>query len=342
LYQGDRSCISPAAFLAPREVRITHQGIGQIIREARRALGWSQKILADKLDFSQSLVSAWENSAAAPSAEQIRALARVLARDEHLLVEACELTEIRNAAKPRSIEAILNDAADFLTEHPSELWLLGPNHLPVLESGSARDAWLENLEQGFSYNLIWVLDCITPADLNTALPHFAKIAAEAAQHGAAADEPLGEIRCHAVNASNHEVEAAGTYERFRAALELDESGVGEYLKMLPYYPLADWRSTWPDETKALDEATKELVRVWQPETSIILYQPRSPVAPPVANMRLMPVSERIFTRDGIEQRPMYWLRPPGAARISHVVANVEEKLKLLRARVAQSQGEKGQ
>ena len=300
-------------------------------------------MLADKLDFSQSLVSAWENSASAPSPEQVRTLARLLAADEHVLAAACEVTEIRNAAKPRTIDLILNDAAEFLEEHPSVLWLLGPNHLPVLESGSARETWLENLEKGFSYNLIWVLDCITPQDLKTALPHFAQIAEEAARRGSAGNHQLGKIFCHAVNASWQEVPTIGTYERFLDALKVDESGIRDFLTILPYHALADWEATWGDETKAVRTATEELIRVWHPATSIILYQPKSLVAPPVANIRMMPVSERIFTKDGgAEQRPMYWLRPDGAAQISHVVTNLDEKLRLLRERVAQSEGKEEQ
>ena len=44
---------------------------------------------------------------------------------------------------------------------------------------------------------------------------------------------------------------------------------------------------------AVADAVRKLLRCWQPETGIVFYRPKTITTPPVANIRLMPVSEHI-------------------------------------------------
>jgi hypothetical protein len=84
----------------------------------------------------------------------------------------------------------------------------------------------------------------------------------------------------------------------------------------------------PAET-AVADAAKKLLRCWQPETGIVFYRPKTITTPPVANIRLMPVSEHIvegLSPEAEQSQYWFWLSPRGAARINNAVTAFERAI----------------
>lgn len=50
----------------------------KVIREKRKALGWTQKELAEKIFSTQQAVARWENSVTEPNLDSLTALSRAL------------------------------------------------------------------------------------------------------------------------------------------------------------------------------------------------------------------------------------------------------------------------
>lgn len=300
------------------------------MREFRLGKDLSQKVLAQTIGVSQSLLSAWESGGAIPGSEHLQRYIE-LGADKDKLDEARVQTDARSNTRPRTIDRILYDADDFLQGNPSTVWVIGPEQLPVLENARVRDAWVRNLTAGTSitdYNLIWVLDRVAAEELEAALPHFADLASRAGQVGA---EAPGRIIFHAITAEAGDTARTGvtieTYERFRQALQR-EPEISARLVVHPYVPCAQGRGDRRDACDALSHAVRDLIYFWQPETGLVLYSPKSLVKAPVANIRLMPVSEHVA--DGNVERPMYWLAPRGAARLGNIIARLDGALSALR------------
>lgn len=297
--------------------------MGSFIKRRLGELGLSQKALADSVNVSPALVTGWVKSGALPAPEYLERLARALMVDENELQTLRQQEEEQAAAKPRSDQSILLDAAAYLQDHPdTDIWMLGPENLPVLQSGIVRDAWLENLAQGFSYHLIWLLDdWLDETSFAIALPHFAQIAKEASANGGGTP---GKIHFYGIAAEDgpQSADKIRLYELFR-------SGVGKVpelkgrLEVLKSTCLSHLSA---QEAERIRTATARLVRIWQPETSLILYLPRGVSDPPVANISLMDLSE---TRGGEPERPMYWLDSRGAARLSAAIIELREAIKSL-------------
>jgi transcriptional regulator with XRE-family HTH domain len=304
--------------------------LGALLRELREAR-LSQRALAQRLNLSQSMVSAWENGAAIPSAEHLLVVIETLKLDGEervRLEEARRQAELRSALEPRTIEYILHDASAFLDANPkTTIWMLGPENLPVLEVGSVRETWVRNLERPTSYHLVWVLDWVEPDKFKVALPHFAQIASAAAEKCGEEGRDLqsmGRVHFHAlIMQRDTKTPAIEIYRRFCEALAREGNDANQLLEVRPYFPLETLEDRLAD---AVHSATQRLVHIWQPETSLILYHSPRVATPPVANISLMPVSEEIHTKAAGTHRPMYWLSPPGAAHLNDAVLQLSEAL----------------
>ena len=321
--------------------------LGGLIKELResRSPPLSQRALAQRLRLSQSIVSNWENGAAIPSAAHLRAIVDALQIDDverARLIDTHRQTELRSAIQPRTIEYILHDAADFLDSNPgTEIWMLGPENLPVLEVGMVRDVWVQNLERPVSYHMLWVLDWVDRDTFKVALPHFAQIAGIAAKKCIAEGRDLdsmGRMHFHAVTAERgSSVATIDIYRRFCEALKSEPDGSNQLLRVSPYLTLDSTDEQFLDRYNELHKATERLVHIWQPETSLILYKSPTVAMPPVANIRLMQVSEQIHTKTTGSHRPMYWLAPRGAARLSDAIEEFHSAEEALRCDLRDSE-----
>lgn len=323
------------------EATIVDKHLGGLIKELResRLPPLSQRALAQKLRLSQSIVSNWENGVAIPPAAHLHAIVDALKIDEVervRLVDTHRQSELRSAIQPRTIDYILHDAAEFLDSNPgTTIWMLGPENLPVLEVGTVREVWVRNLERPVSYHLIWVLDWVDPDMFGVALPHFAQIADAAATKCVAEGRALGamgRMHFHAVTVeSNPSAATIAVYRRFCEALNNERGNGDALLEVEPYYQLSEVPDAFAEQRVALHTATERLVHIWQPETSLILYDSPRIATPPVANIRFMPVSEQIHTKASGVDTPMYWLAPRGAARLKEAVSQFASALGALAA-----------
>ncbi|GAB3972738.1 hypothetical protein GCM10028806_25260 [Spirosoma terrae] len=64
--------------------------IGRVIRKKRIQNLWSQRLLADLVDVSQSTISNWESEASFPDAEAIKKLAEIFAIPLYKLLNVSE------------------------------------------------------------------------------------------------------------------------------------------------------------------------------------------------------------------------------------------------------------
>ena len=78
----------------------------RIIREKRKALGWTQKELAEKIFSTQQAVARWENSVTEPNLDSLTALSRALGTPvSHFLEEVAIDSEEEFLTLYRSLSA---------------------------------------------------------------------------------------------------------------------------------------------------------------------------------------------------------------------------------------------
>lgn len=80
--------------------------MGEIIAERRKALGMTQKDLADKMNVTDKAVSKWERNLSIPDVASIPTLADILELSVEELMGSCETKEITSETE-RIIDLIL-------------------------------------------------------------------------------------------------------------------------------------------------------------------------------------------------------------------------------------------
>ena len=70
--------------------------MGEIIAERRKALGMTQKDLADKMNVTDKAVSNWERNLSIPDVASIPTLAEILELSVEELMGSCEEKEVSN------------------------------------------------------------------------------------------------------------------------------------------------------------------------------------------------------------------------------------------------------
>ena len=80
--------------------------MGEIIAERRKALGMTQKDLADKMNVTDKAVSKWERNLSLPDVASISTLADILELSVEELMGSCETKEITSETE-RIIDLIL-------------------------------------------------------------------------------------------------------------------------------------------------------------------------------------------------------------------------------------------
>ena len=80
--------------------------MGEIIAERRKALGMTQKDLADKMNVTDKAVSKWERNLSIPDVASVPTLADILELSVEELMGSCETKEITSETE-RIIDLIL-------------------------------------------------------------------------------------------------------------------------------------------------------------------------------------------------------------------------------------------
>jgi transcriptional regulator with XRE-family HTH domain len=302
------------------------------LRERRGELKLSQRELAAKLNVSQSTYSGWENGLFAPSGDAIGKLAKALQLPNDEVVEIAA-RRVASGGGPRGVAAILAQASEYLNDAQGacDIWVLGPDQLPMIEDDGVRGHWIHNLAAGHSYHILWPLDLVVQLDV--ILPRFADLAeeseaarreveeAESAKWGAVT---FYAFIAHPENASEigDLPESGIEYNRYVRRI-----GFGEkVLKVHSVFKNSQDQDSSTSIGKALANALRELMYLWMPETAIILYRPHADdlKTAPVANVRLMEVAEEM-TRNliGKPSRPMFWLGKSLVSKLNKRVGDVE-------------------
>ncbi|MBY0421471.1 MAG: hypothetical protein K2Q06_04145, partial [Parvularculaceae bacterium] len=225
-----------------------------------------------------------------------------------------------------------------------EIWVLGGTNLTVMKRADLLEKrWKENLLWGVDYTMVWPLDCVDEESFGTVLSTLtalaAKVVAEyprwrqdsrrAAQSppwlAGALKENRGETRGHG---RIHHVALSILERPRRAMLQAYQQLQNSYAGADGAFGVAHPFIAGHDGTAAPEVATaaRRLLRVWHPDTGVVVYRPRDGATPAAANIRLMPVSERIVTRLAPELEDShywFWLSPVGARRIVNALVDLE-------------------
>ncbi len=150
-----------------------------LIRSRRRDLALSQKQVTDGGEgkIGQPTLSAWETGRLLPRTEDPRLAALATVLDLPLSQIEVALREQQGAEVEQTLltdEKYLSEQQEYVSEHEAngvDVWLLGPETLPVINSVRFREAWRTAIAAGVNYHIIWMLCTITPG----AIPQLANI-----------------------------------------------------------------------------------------------------------------------------------------------------------------------
>ena len=313
------------------------RSLGAFLRRLREERELTQKQVARDLGISQSALSAWESGQTLPPRPQIERIAGALGVSVEQLEAYFEKAESEESYAPRSLGRIHFQASEHVKRYGPDnlsIWILGASNLSVMESTLVQERWRANLGRGLDYNLIWFLDLVPEESFRAAIAIFADIeqrtaAERQAQGGAGA---VGTIRHFATSAFDAPSEPMmALYRQLRETLSPGgDKAAPPKVRVHPYVGATKDASgaTIPADT-AVAEAAKKLLRSWQPETGIVFYRPTTITTPPVANIRLMPVSEHIvegLLPEAEQSQYWFWLSPRGAARINSAVMAFERAI----------------
>lgn len=307
------------------------RSLGAFLRRLREERELTQKQVARDLGISQSALSAWESGQTLPPRPQIERIAGVLGIGVDQLETYFEKAESEESYAPRSLGRIHAQAAEHVKRYGPDnlsIWILGATNLSVMESTAVQERWRANLGRGLDYNLIWFLDLVPEESFRAAIAIFAEIerrtaAEQKAQRGAGAPGAI-----HHYATSGFEAPSEMMTTLYRQLGEALSSG-REKAKMRVHPYVSTTKVAPGSGEAAVADATRKLLRCWQPETGIVFYRPKTITTPPAANIRLMPVSEHIvegLSPEAEQSQYWFWLSPRGAARINNAVTAFERAI----------------
>jgi transcriptional regulator with XRE-family HTH domain len=318
-----------------------------LIRDRRIGAGLTQRDLAARLGVSQALLSQWEAGLNNPRASKLPAIAEALRIPIATLRAAtaerrpAPQQTASDARRALSIEELHAQArAHVMADGPDRLdiWVIGAANLSVMRRADLLERrWRENLLWGFDYSVVWALDLVDEDRFGTVLSLLSELERKVAREhpswlknlepdfvgqprwlSARRNKRVGRINHYALSILEAPKRATlSLYARFERA---QGEGFG---RVHPFVAGHD------ESSAAVSTAARALMRVWHPETGVVLYRPIDGKTPAAANIRLMPVTEEIVTRIAPElEEPNYWfwLSPAGARRLAAAVDGLESAI----------------
>jgi transcriptional regulator with XRE-family HTH domain len=320
------------------------KSLGALLKRLREERDQTQKEVAQALGISQSALSAWESGVTLPPRPQIDRIAVLFGVGLEMLEPYFEAAEMEENYAPRSVGRIHFQAAQHVKRYGPEnlsIWILGVTNLSVMENPFVQDRWRVNLRRGIDYNIIWFLDLVSEESFRAAVALFAEIEKRAAAAPQTAEPEtagasLGTICHYATSAFEAPSELMlAFYHQLEQELGADaRGGPHEGKRRVHPYIAGRTSAAMSAQEQALAEASAKLLRLWQPDTGIVLYRPKTITTPPTANIRLMPVSEHIIeglSPEAEQSQYWFWLSPRGAARLSNAVSAFEAALQEVEA-----------
>lgn len=308
--------------------------LGARLKALRRGRQLTQEEVVEPLGVSQSALSGWENGVITPRPDQLERLAPIIGGD---LTELLQLRERAlsaaagsdHAAEATGLYSLHEQAlAHVQAVRPENLsvWLLGATNLSFMEGSWVGDRWCEYLLQGIDYHVVWMLDLVSEERLQTALTLLSEIQAKVYERfeGKSGNGAFHHYATCGFDAPSEVLVAQ--YAQFAAELAAARPPAGlKAAEALPY------RSGLAGEApKPFSDAVKGLLRNWHHDTGVVLYHPKSARHRVAANIRIMPVTQRIvypLSPDAEQPKHWFWLSPSGAARLNAAVAAFENAIR---------------
>jgi DNA-binding XRE family transcriptional regulator len=130
--------------------------VGREFRERRKRRKIAQSVAASWIGVSQRQLSLVEAGKAGLTDDQILTLSSQFEKIEKgVVLDALEFRPLNLLPENEFLSVQQTMLANWKY---NDLWFLGIRHLPVLKERRYQDAWVNNLQNGTSYNLIMVLD----------------------------------------------------------------------------------------------------------------------------------------------------------------------------------------
>jgi transcriptional regulator with XRE-family HTH domain len=191
---------------AKDEIAAYHQSMtfGQLLKEARGNTGQHDLIQKIKeaaqpktITLSLSTWSRWENDLFLPNFTDARLphVAEVLRVDLDELLRA-----LKRSAESTSPPFQAKRSDEFFAEAQSlitsmgtrnvDVYLLGPETLPILDDEGVRDIWAKNAANGVQYHILWLYEYVNPASVVRLGQTLADIDVRITRELSIAEQPL--------------------------------------------------------------------------------------------------------------------------------------------------------
>jgi hypothetical protein len=210
----------------------------------------------------------------------------------------------RSTSESATQEVLILDAQSWVAEVGPEnldIWLLGPQSLPVVDDESIQGVWIENLSAGATYHVIWFLDQVKEwqfGEVSKVLKHIG------------------------ANVSDSKRPTSATITHYATQLLADSQSVDFERIASPYNQMRNaglegnlFLQPLVGDAK-LQSLKERLQLYWQKFSAIVVYCPKVPGFIPRANLRLMDVSVRL---DGPRQSPFFWFSTEHAYELQAVL-----------------------
>lgn len=271
--------------------------LGAFLVAVRRAKGWSQTRLREELikandafgkNTPEQYVSKIETGAVQfPARDEFwEALAKLTGRSRDELQQMARQPEVAQVNDSLSVaigsteEGVVTDAQRFVAEvgpKNLDIWLLGPQSLPVVKNDVIQNIWIDNLAAGATYNVIWFLDQVDAHE-------FAEVSSVLANIGARVRERQPSGQAEITHYATQLLTASKATDFKAVTSEYDKMRVAELEGNKFFVPLLE-----DSELRSLKE---RLQLFWQKFSAIVVYCPRKPGFKTRANLRLMSVRSR--------------------------------------------------
>lgn len=208
-----------------------------------------------------------------------------------------------------SLISSIGEAQEYVNQVLAEdssldIWLIGLSSLPVLESDSVKSKWIENLNRGINYRLIWFIDEI---DI-TAFERMAKVLKSIEVE---LTESSGLIYHYSTYIHSKNIESTSSC--------MQEEYYFRKLKETKYKH--NKFMSIDADCEEYKNIRSELSISWQKHSTLGVYIPSSLEFSPKANIRLLNI--KFSMKDSNVQSPMFWLSDNDAYDLVRIVGAIE-------------------
>ncbi len=202
-------------------------------------------------------------------------------------------------------EVVIADAQKFVEKVGPEnldIWLLGPQSLPVVDDLAIQDVWVKNLSAGATYRVVWFLDQVLAWRFSKVSSVLADIGVRVSDSSSHRSSKIVHYATQLLAESKPE-EFEGVISKYNEMKVADMNG-NTFLEPLLDHP-------------QLQSLKERLQLFWQKFSAIVVYCPRTRGHVPRANLRLMEVSARPGEHT---MSPFFWFSEEHAYELQEMLS----------------------